>query len=96
MTRKAFVTEVIALAGTTALAFLLFWLSLYLAGIVVILPAALTFFIAIAVLWRKMRNLQSFAEYGVFAWLVATQVSVLVGILLRVVPSLGSPFDALI
>ncbi|MGH8161977.1 MAG: hypothetical protein ACRESR_07540 [Gammaproteobacteria bacterium] len=78
------------------MAFLLFGLSLYLAGIVVILPAALTLFIALAVLWRKIRNFQSFAEYGVFAWLVAAQVSILVGILLQVVPNLRAPFEALI
>ncbi len=89
MTRKALVTEIVAVAGTAFLASLLLWLSLYLGGILMLLPAVVVLIFTLALLQHKMRNLQSLAEYAVFAWLLATQASVVVAILIRVLPSLG-------
>lgn len=96
MTRKELRIEIIALLGTAILAGLLFWLALYLAGIVMLLPAALVLLVALLLLQRKMRNPQSFAEYAVFAWLLATQASLLIAILMRVLPSLGPKIGGLI
>ncbi|MGH8274285.1 MAG: hypothetical protein ACRES9_08565 [Gammaproteobacteria bacterium] len=96
MTRKELRIEVIALLGTAILAGLLFWLALYLVGIAILLPAALVLFVALAALQRKMRNLQSLAEYAIFAWLLATQAGLLIAILMRLAPSLGPKIGGLI
>lgn len=96
MTRKLLITEAITLSAATVLDGLLLWMSLFIAGMLMLIPAAVAWLIFLAAFSKRMRTPRLFAEYGLVSCLLAAQVSLVIAIVMRVFPSLMHPLVNLI
>lgn len=86
MTRKEFAREAVIVAGTGALSGALFWMAVFLAGPIVVLPGAGVLLVALIWFARKMKTAQLVAERTAMACLFAAQASLFVAVVMEVLP----------
>jgi hypothetical protein len=87
MTRREIAREIVIVAGTAGLSGTLFWMSVYLAGPIAIVPGAGVLFLALSWFARRMTTPQLVAERTVVACLLAAQASLLTAVILEVLPA---------
>lgn len=86
MTRKVLGRETVILTGTGGIAGVLFWMGIYLAGPISIIPGAVALLVALALFRRRMTDGQALAERTMMACLLAAQVSLLAAVCIEVLP----------
>lgn len=86
MTRKEIGRETVILLGTSGVAGALFWMAVYLAGPIPLLPGAVVLGLALAWVTRHAGHSVVLAERAALAFLVAAQASLLAAVILHVLP----------
>jgi hypothetical protein len=89
-------TEIFTLSGAMMLTGLLLWISVYIVGIVMLIPAAAAWLVFLVLFGKRMQTPKLLAEYGLVSGLLAAQIGILIAILMRVLPSLAQPLANLI
>jgi len=86
MSRSDIAREIVILSGTGAIAGLLMWMALYLAGPLALVPGAAVLLAAIAYLTRRTTRGIVLAERVSLATLLAAQAGLLAAVIVRVIP----------
>lgn len=86
MTGKEIGRETVILLGTSAMAGVLFWMSVYLAGPFPLVPGAAALALALAWVTRHAGHGVVLAERAAMASLLAAQASLLAAIIVHVLP----------
>lgn len=86
MTRKEIGRDTVILLGTSGMAGALFWMAVYLAGPLPLLPGAVALVLALAWLTRHADHGVALAERAALAGLLAAQASLLAAIVVHVLP----------
>jgi len=86
MTRSDIAREIVILTGTSGIAGLLMWMAVYLAGPVVLLPAAAVLLVALTRLTRPAMHGVVLAERASLAGLLCAQAGLLAAVIMRVLP----------
>lgn len=86
MTGKDIAREAVIVLGTGAVSGAIFWMGVYLAGPIAILPGAGALFLALASFQRRMSNARLVAERGALACLLAAQTTLLAAVCIEMLP----------
>lgn len=86
MAQTTIVSRVVVASGAGAIASILFWMSLFLAGPEALFAGAITLAVAIAWVTRGTRSAWALGERLLIACLIAGQASLLSAAILKVVP----------
>lgn len=86
MAEKKLPSRVITLTGGGSIATLLFWMALYLAGLVTLLVGAGTLLVTAALLSRGAHSVWTLTERFLISSLMAAQASLLVAAIIRLAP----------